>query len=328
MTFLETFKAVYTKKRHGIQKKQSHLQAGVSKLNEAKELVGSLKHKAAEQSHLLAEKQDEADSALKEIAASMEKASEQKNEMEVLKQKLSEESLNLEQRKKAIDIELSEIEPAVTAARQAVGNIKSESLSEIRSLRAPPDTIRDILEGVLRLMGIYDTSWNSMKSFLAKRGVKDEIINFDVRNVTGELRQGVTELLEKNAKSFTEKFAKRASSAAAPLAIWVKANVRYSEVLEKIEPLETEQATLQRNMERSKAKLQKLRQALDLVDKKVAGMRDKYEDFGAWRKWAYPSENGNLPKDFVGLVQSLILNGHPSEVPLRYPMPRLRLLAS
>eukprot|EP00118_Oscarella_pearsei_P021037 m.233847 g.233847 ORF g.233847 m.233847 type:complete len:1441 (+) comp40100_c0_seq20:9031-13353(+) len=277
MTFLETFKAVYTKKRHGIQKKQSHLQAGVSKLNEAKELVGSLKHKAAEQSHLLAEKQDEADSALKEIAASMEKASEQKNEMEVLKQKLSEESLNLEQRKKAIDIELSEIEPAVTAARQAVGNIKSESLSEIRSLRAPPDTIRDILEGVLRLMGIYDTSWNSMKSFLAKRGVKDEIINFDVRNVTGELRQGVTELLEKNAKSFTEKFAKRASSAAAPLAIWVKANVRYSEVLEKIEPLETEQATLQRNMERSKAKLQKLRQALDLVDKKVAGMRDKFE---------------------------------------------------
>ena len=141
--------------------------------------------------------------------------------MEVLKQKLSEESLKLEQRKKAIDIELSEIEPAVREAQQAVGNIKSESLSEIRSLRAPPDVIRDILEGVLRLMGIYDTSWNSMKrcgslcfsplcrvfmrSFLAKRGVKEEIINFDVRNVTPELRQGVSELLEKNKRSFEEK---------------------------------------------------------------------------------------------------------------------------
>lgn len=60
-------------------------------------------------------------------------------------------------------------------ARSAVGNIKSESLSEIRSLRAPPDVIRDILEGVLRLMGIQDTSWNSMKTFLAKRGVKEDI---------------------------------------------------------------------------------------------------------------------------------------------------------
>lgn len=48
-------------------------------------------------------------------------------------------------------------------ARSAVGNIKTESLSEIRSLRAPPDVIRDILEGVLMLMGIYDTSWVSMK---------------------------------------------------------------------------------------------------------------------------------------------------------------------
>ncbi|XP_065833043.1 cytoplasmic dynein 2 heavy chain 1-like isoform X2 [Oscarella lobularis] len=277
VTFLDTFKAVYSRKRHGVQKKQSHLQAGVAKLNEAKELVDSLKHKAAEQSHLLAEKQNEADAALKEITINMAKASEQKSEMEVLKQKLSEESLKLEQRKKAIDIELSEIEPAVREAQQAVGNIKSESLSEIRSLRAPPDVIRDILEGVLRLMGIYDTSWNSMKSFLAKRGVKEEIINFDVRNVTPELRQGVSELLEKNKRSFEEKVAKRASAAAAPLAVWLKANIRYSEVLEKIEPLETEQAALQKNMQRSQAKLEKLRQALDLVDKKVAGMRDTFE---------------------------------------------------
>ena len=74
-----------------------------------------------------------------------------------------------------IDEELAEIEPMIAEARKAVGNIKSNSLSEVRSLRAPPDVIRDILEGVLRLMGILDTSWNSMKSFLAKRGVKEEI---------------------------------------------------------------------------------------------------------------------------------------------------------
>lgn len=78
-------------------------------------------------------------------------------------------------RKKGIEIELSEVEPLIQEARSAIGSIKAESLSEIRSLRAPPEIIRDILEGVLRLMGIQDTSWNSMKTFLAKRGVKDEI---------------------------------------------------------------------------------------------------------------------------------------------------------
>lgn len=67
------------------------------------------------------------------------------------------------------------MEPLIQEARAAVGNIKTESLSEIRSLRAPPEIIRDILEGVLKLMGTQDTSWNSMKTFLAKRGVKEEI---------------------------------------------------------------------------------------------------------------------------------------------------------
>lgn len=78
-------------------------------------------------------------------------------------------------RKAEIEEELSEVEPLIREARSAVGNIKTESLSEIRSLRAPPEVIRDILEGVLKLMGTQDTSWNSMKTFLAKRGVKEEI---------------------------------------------------------------------------------------------------------------------------------------------------------
>ena len=49
---------------------------------------------------------------------------------------------------------------------QAVGSIKTETLGEIRSLRAPPVVIRDILEGVLTIMGIFDTSWVSMKRFI------------------------------------------------------------------------------------------------------------------------------------------------------------------
>ena len=85
--------------------------------------------------------------------------------MEVLKQKQGEEAIKLEKRKKAIDIELSDIEPLIREAKDAVGNIKPDSLSEIRSLRMPPDVIRDILEAVLRLMGIFDTSWVSMKRY-------------------------------------------------------------------------------------------------------------------------------------------------------------------
>lgn len=40
---------------------------------------------------------------------------------------------------------------------------------------------RDVLEGVLVLMGQDDTSWSAMKTFLGKRSVKEDIINFDAR---------------------------------------------------------------------------------------------------------------------------------------------------
>ena len=58
-----------------------------------------------------------------------------------------------------------QVEPQLKAAREAVGSIKSESLSEIRSLRAPPETIRDILQAVLLFMGILDTSWEAMRKY-------------------------------------------------------------------------------------------------------------------------------------------------------------------
>lgn len=46
--------------------------------------------------------------------------------------------------------------------------------------------------------------------------------------------------------SFNPKSSKRASVAAAPLAAWVTANVRYSHVMDKIKPLEKEQNKLKK----------------------------------------------------------------------------------
>ena len=81
---------------------------------------------------------------------------------------------------------------------------------------------------------------------MAKRGVKEEIINFDARRISKDIRSSVEEILQINARSFEPKTAQRASAAAAPLAEWVKANIKYSLVLEKIEPLEKEQNKLKK----------------------------------------------------------------------------------
>ncbi|KAM3875467.1 cytoplasmic dynein 2 heavy chain 1 [Diretmus argenteus] len=277
MSFLHVYTAIYSSKQSQLTTRQQHLQAGVSKLNEAKALVDELKRRAAEQSTLLKTKQQEADSALQEITTSMQNASDQKTEMEKIKGKMAQEVSKIEERKAKIDDELKEVQPLVDEAKRAVGNIKPEALSEIRSLRMPPDVIRDILEGVLRLMGIFDTSWVSMKSFLAKRGVREDIATFEASNITHEIRQSVEELLHKNKASFDPKNAKRASAAAAPLAAWVKANVQYSHVMERIEPLEREQAGLLENLRKTESKKNKLEEQLNSVGAKVNELKEKFQ---------------------------------------------------
>ncbi|XP_069664408.1 cytoplasmic dynein 2 heavy chain 1 isoform X2 [Haliaeetus albicilla] len=277
MTFLHIYSTINNSKRRELIKRQNHLQAGVSKLNEAKALVDELNRKAGEQSILLKTKQDEADAALQEITVSMQSASEQKTEMEKIKHRIAEEAAKIEERKRKIEDELKEVQPLVNEAKLAVGNIKPESLSEIRSLRMPPDIIRDILEGVLRLMGIFDTSWVSMKSFLAKRGVREDIATFDARNIPKEIRESVEELLSKNRTSFDPKNAKRASAAAAPLAAWVNANVQYSHVLERIQPLEKEKAGLESNLKKTEDRKQKLEDLLNSVGQKVSELKDKFQ---------------------------------------------------
>lgn len=234
-----------------------------------------MKTEATEQQTAVAEKRKLANQALEMISVTMRSANNQKTDMLELKKQTEESSKKLMVRKKAIEEELSLVEPILKEASAAVGQIKSEALSEIRSLRAPPDTVRDILEGVLRLMGIRDTSWNSMKTFLAKRGVKEDIRSLDPARISPENCVSVEKLLKAKSDSFDERNAKRASAAAAPLAAWVKANVQYSKVIQSIKPLEREQNELQTNLSRAEAEMSSLSSGLDDVNAKVKKLSDQ-----------------------------------------------------
>lgn len=89
-------------------------------------------------------------------------------------------------------------------------------------------------------MGQEDTSWNSMKRFLSQAGVVQQIMNFDANQVTSGMRNKVNKLINARPQSFDYDAIFNVSRAAAPLAMWCKANVKYSEVLLKIEPLTSE----------------------------------------------------------------------------------------
>ncbi|XP_037796301.1 LOW QUALITY PROTEIN: cytoplasmic dynein 2 heavy chain 1-like [Penaeus monodon] len=235
LVLLNTYRTIYNTKKEGVLHRQGHLKAGVAKLNEAQEVVSKLKAEATEQEVRLAEKQEEANRALQLITNTMKNANDQKVQMENLKEQTLKENQIIAERKKAIDVELAEIEPLVREAKEAVGNIKSEALTEIRNFC------------------IHESD-----NVLIARYLK--VLK------TGE---------SKISPGFDPVVAKRASTAAVPLTAWVKANVKFSYVLEKVKPLEQEQNKLQRNLTRAEEQIGELSAGLDEVDKEVAVLREK-----------------------------------------------------
>ena len=89
-------------------------------------------------------------------------------------------------------------------------------------------------------LGQSDISWNAMKSFLSNSGVITQILGFDARQVTPKIKKQVQQIVSQNASSFEQAVIYNASRAAAPLAAWSIANIKFSEVLLKIEPLTSE----------------------------------------------------------------------------------------
>ena len=184
---------------------------------------------------------------------------------------------NTKKRKDAIEEELSEITPVLEKAKEAVGSIKSDNLNEIRSLKMPPEPIHDVLSAVLMLLGIEDTSWLSMKKFLGNRGVKEQILYFDAQDITDNIRRRVSKILKSRSSSFEHSTIYRVSVAAAPLAAWVKANVRYSMVLEKIQPLTEELEDAKQTLATSQDRMDACERELQEIDEKVKDLQENFK---------------------------------------------------
>ncbi len=113
--------------------------------------------------------------------------------------------------KSEIEAELAEVKPLLEEAAKAVGGVSTKDLGEIKSLKTPPEPIRDVLSGVLTLLGIEDTSWNNMKIFLGKRGVIESIISFDAHTVSTSIRNKTAKILKEKVGGL----------------VWVRVRVNY-----------------------------------------------------------------------------------------------------
>lgn len=243
-----------------------HLLAGLEKLEEAKSTVDTLSREAGEKKTLLSKKQKEASEAMKRIQVSMEQKAERKQEVEKLQARCAKDEQAITVRKGDVEGELGGVQPELEAAQAAVGELKSSNLNEIKGFRIPPEPVQHVLSAVMQFLGADDLSWAGMKRFLGNAGIITQILGFDARLVTPSMKAKVGKILAQYPASFEPSVIKRSSVACAPLAAWSIANLKYADILLKIEPLTSELDKLSAKLAQSTERVNECRAQLQQLD--------------------------------------------------------------
>lgn len=275
---LRSFVSVLGRKRTEMTEQLGHLKLGMGKLAEASETVDQLSVEAEAQKVKLAAAQDEAARAMSKITETMEDANRRKMEVEKLSQQLAIDEVEIQRQKGGVEAELAEVQPKIDQARQAVGSIKKEHLAEIKSMKAPPEPIRDVLEAVMKLMGQTDTTWGSMRNFLGQTGFKERVVNFDASTISDAMHRDVSALTAKRSASFDPKKIGYVSQAAAPLAAWTVANLMYSKVLQMVAPLTDQLSVLAGKHDRAMAEKERAQAEITTLEGSISELQVAYSE--------------------------------------------------
>lgn len=273
-----TYEHIYSTKHKEVAQLLDRLSSGVAKLDEAQASVDRIASDVQEKKDLLVTKQKEADDAMKEIQTKMEEAGEQKRTIHKIQKGLEKEQKAIQERKTVIEGTLSGIQPVLDAALTAVSSIKSDHLTELKSMKQPPPAVQDVMEGVILLiMGgkVADNSWAAIRKILSG-DIKGQILNYDIDNVTYSCRSVVDKYLSQKENSFRKEIIGRASRAAAPMAEWLKAVIEYSKVLETVDPLRAELKEYENNLVVGQESMARYQHKLKKVEAKVEELKVKF----------------------------------------------------
>lgn len=236
---------LHNEKREELEEQQRHLHVGLDKLRDTVEQVEELRKSLAIKRSQLEAKNAEANEKLKRMVSDQQEAEQKKAASIEIQAALAEQDKNIKQRREIVMADLADAEPAVLEAQSAVSNIKRQHLQEVRSMANPPEAVKLAMESVCTILGHKIDSWRTVQGIIRRDDFIQRIVNFDTAN---QMTKQVRDLMKRDflsRPSYNFETVNRASKACGPLVKWAIAQVRFSEILDKVEPLRNEVQSLE-----------------------------------------------------------------------------------
>lgn len=277
MEFLLTMMTLYTKKEAQLQSQQRHINVGLDKIRDTVIQVKHLKENLSKKQAELYEKDLSAKKMLDKMLIDQNEAERKQEASLEVQEALKMQDLQIRERKKEVDESLSSMIPIIEAAAQNVKNIKKQNLSELRSMNSPPEAVKMALEAVCILLGFgTDISWHDIQKITRRDDFIISILNF--KNNIDPVVRNLLETKYFSKPNFTLATVSRASKACGPLLSWIEAQVRYSAVLEQVDPLKGEVNVLENSSKTNEAKLLAINEMVEELEQSIEKYKVDYSN--------------------------------------------------
>ena len=275
LDLISHFSRLVRSKRQELEEEQRHLNMGLDKLIETEAQVKALQDELRDKEVELRDKEREAGEKLSQMLQDQGTAEQKRKDSVLLQAKLAKQKEEIRVRKERAEHDLLRAEPALIEAKQAVDQIKKKNLDEVRALPNPPLMIKMTMECVTYMLSGKKKDWAAIRKSLAESGFIPSILNFNTDSLTERIRQTVRKDYMSDPK-FTYDAVDRASKACGPLYKWIDAQVNYSEIKDRVEPLRREVEELQVTADRLQAEADELTVTVAKLEQSIEHYKAEY----------------------------------------------------
>ncbi|KAI7942887.1 hypothetical protein MJO29_012731 [Puccinia striiformis f. sp. tritici] len=276
LDFINNYVNLFNEKRDDLEEQQRHLNIGLDKLRDTVVQVEEMRQSLAIKRTQLAAKETEAESKLAQMLADQKEAESKRQASIQIQAALEQQNKDIAERRSVVMRDLADAEPAVEEAQAAVSNIKKQHLTEVRSMANPPEAVKLAMESVCTILGHRIENWKSVQGIIRKDDFIASIVNFDTdKRMTRPLREKMNaDFLSR--PSFNFDTVNRASKACGPLCKWVIAQVKFSEILDKIGPLRNEVNSLEEQAASTQEKAATIVTMIAELESSIARYKPEY----------------------------------------------------
>ncbi|KAJ3856829.1 dynein heavy chain protein 1 [Lentinula lateritia] len=276
LDFINHYVRLHAEKRDELEEQQRHLHVGLDKLRDTVTQVEELRKSLAIKRSQLEAKDAEANEKLKRMVADQQEAEQKKSASIDIQAALVEQDKHIEQRRAIATADLADAEPAVLEAQSAVGNIKRQHLQEVRAMANPPEAVKLAMESVCTILGHKIDSWRTVQGIIRRDDFIQRIVNFDT---TTQMTKPLRDLMKRDflsRPSYNFETVNRASKACGPLVKWALAQVKFSEILDRVEPLRNEVLSLEQQAETTKKQASAIINMIAELEGKIGRYKEEY----------------------------------------------------